>query len=123
MTMITVSADRFRIHLARWERVAGLVRDLDVPLSAVRSVEVAPDGLAAARGLRAPGLGIPGRRKIGTWRWRGHKSWVAVRRGEPALVIELDGVRFDRIVVGCPQAQRYAEELRAHAATLRPGLG
>lgn len=116
MTTITVSPSGLHLHLTRWEKLAGLVRDLDVPLSAVRSVEVAPDALAAAQGLRAPGLGIPGRRKIGTWRRRGQKTLVAVRRGEPALVLELRGARFDRVVVGSPDAQRYAEELHALGA-------
>ncbi|HEX6055401.1 MAG TPA: hypothetical protein VFY98_06295 [Intrasporangium sp.] len=40
--------------------------DVAVPLSAIRSVRVVPDGLAATRGLRPAGLGIPGYRKLGT---------------------------------------------------------
>lgn len=73
------------------EKVGGLVRDLDVPVSAVCSVSGVPDGLVAAKGIRAPGLGIPGVRKIGIWRRRGDKTLVSVRRGRSAVVLLLTG--------------------------------
>lgn len=112
MTMISVTPDRVRIELSVCEKIGGLVRDLDVPVSAVRSVSVVPDGLAAAKGIRAPGLGIPGVRKIGTWR-RGGKTLVSVRRGRPAVLLLLDGVRFDRVLVEVDQPQVYVDQLRA----------
>lgn len=113
MTTITVSAERLRIHLSTLEKVGGLARDLDVPLSAVRSASVEADGLAAARGLRAPGLAIPGARKVGTWRRRGSRTLVSVRRGQPALLLSLAGERFDRVLVGCDEAQAYVDRLVA----------
>jgi hypothetical protein len=113
MTTIIVTPDRVRIELSVREKVGGLVRDLDVPASAVRSVSVVPDGLAAARGIRAPGLGIPGVRKIGTWRRRGGKTLVSVRRGRPAVLLLLDGARFDRVLVEVDQPQVYVDQLRA----------
>jgi len=69
------------LRLTRGEKIAGLLRDVEVPLSAVRDVEVVPSGLSATTGLRAPGLGLPGLRKIGTWRRAGRRSLVSVRRG------------------------------------------
>ena len=119
MTTVNVSPSGLRIDLTRAEKIAGLVRGLDVPLSAVRSVDVVPDGLAAARGLRAPGLAIPGRRKVGTWRGRGSKTFVTVRRGQPALRVELDGARFDRVLVGTEKAQEYADRLVELGAVTR----
>lgn len=113
MTTITVSPERLHIRLSRFEKFAGLLRDLDVPLSAVRSAAAAPDGLAAARGVRAPGLGLPGYRKVGTWRGRDGKTLVAVRRGQPALVLELSGARYARVVVGSDQPQEYVDRLKA----------
>jgi len=116
MTTITVTPDSLRIRLTRFEKVAGLLRDLEVPLSAVRSAEVGPDGLAAARGIRAPGLGLPGIRKIGTWRGRGQKTLVSVRRGQPALLVRLSGARFDRVLVGSDRAQEYVDRLQVMEA-------
>ncbi|TFV63766.1 hypothetical protein E4P41_03320 [Geodermatophilus sp. DF01-2] len=100
MATVTTTPRTLTVSLSRGERVLGLLRDLEVPRSAVRSVEVLPDGLAATRGLRAPGLALPGRRKIGTWRGRGEKTLVSVRRGRPAVRVRLTGQRFDTLLLG-----------------------
>jgi hypothetical protein len=111
MTTINLTADRLAVRFARWEKLAGLVRDVDVPLDRVRSVALAPDGLAAARGVRAPGLGIPGRRKIGTWRRPGAKTLVSVRRTQPAVQLDLDGTRYDRMLIGVDDAAALTERI------------
>ena len=113
MTTITTTDTTIRLRFRLWEKVAGLIRDLDVPISAITAVEVAPDGLAGATGLRAPGLGLPGLRKIGTWRGRGHKSLVNVRRHQPALRLRLAGQKFDEVLVGADDAVALGEQLRA----------
>lgn len=117
--MINLTDTAVVVRFAWWEKLAGLVRDIEVPLDSVRVVELAPDGLAAANGLRAPGLGIPGRRKIGTWRRPGAKTLVSVRRGQPAVQIELHGARFDRMVIGADDAAGLAGRLRAAVAGTR----
>jgi hypothetical protein len=76
----------------------------------VSGVEVVPDALAAVRGLRAPGLGLPSRR-IGTWRRRGEKTFVSVRRGQAGLRLALAGQRFDTVLVGLPDPAAVAAEL------------
>jgi hypothetical protein len=73
---------------------------------------VVPNGLAAPTGIRAPGLGLPGRLKLGTWRARGATSLVAVRRGQPAVRVGLVGQRYDYLVLGVDDAERLAGELR-----------
>jgi hypothetical protein len=113
MATVTTTPQTLRLTLTRGEKVLGLLRDLDVPRSAVESVEVVPDGLAAVRGLRAPGLGLPGVRAIGTWRRRGEKSLVTVRRGQPAVRVRLTGQRFDTLLVGADDAATLAGALTA----------
>ena len=61
---IRVTDDKLEVRFTRTERAVGILRDVVVPLSAVRDVEVVPSGLAATRGLRAPGYAWPGRRKL-----------------------------------------------------------
>ncbi|WP_418607721.1 hypothetical protein [Georgenia sp. SUBG003] len=90
MTTTRVTTDTLQIRFTRREKIAGLVRDIDLPLDIVRDARVVPDGLAATRGLRAPGLGLPGLRMIGTWRRPGHKTVVSVRRDRPAVQIVVD---------------------------------
>jgi hypothetical protein len=114
MATMTVTQDVLRLRFTRTEKVLGLLRDQDIPLAAVDSARVEESGLDAVRGLRAPGLGLPGRHMVGTW--RGHtRSLVSVRRGEPAVVIELTGQRYDRLVVGSREAATLVEQLQARA--------
>ncbi len=110
MATLTTTPQTLSVTLTRSEKLWGLLRDLEVPRSAVRSVDVVPDGVAAAGGLRAPGLGLPSR-KVGTWRRRGEKTLVSVRRGQPAVRVRLSGQRFDTLLVGADDAAALAGEL------------
>jgi hypothetical protein len=101
MATVHLTTETLTVQLSRGEKFAGLLRDLTVPLGAVSDVEVVPDALSAVRGVRAPGLGLPSRR-IGTWRRRGERSLVSVRRGQPGLRLRLTGQRFDTVLVGLP---------------------
>ncbi|MEV4709313.1 hypothetical protein [Actinoplanes sp. NPDC049316] len=81
MSVVSMTPSTLTIGLTTAEKVAGLRGDVTVPLTAITSVEVVPDALTAARGLRAPGLALPGRRKIGTWRTRSGAEFVLAGRG------------------------------------------
>ncbi|MEQ1699514.1 MAG: hypothetical protein ABMA25_05350 [Ilumatobacteraceae bacterium] len=121
MNKISISSDGLSVRFTRTEKLAGLVGDVHVPLHQINSVSVVDDGLAAARGLRAPGLGVPGRRKIGTWRRRGQgRTLVDVRRGQPALSLELNDHHYARLLIGAPDAasltDRINSSLRAAAS-------
>lgn len=115
MASLQLTSTSLTVALTRAEKIAGLLRDVTVPLSAVRSVETVADGVAAVRGIRAPGLGLP-RRKVGTWRRPGERLLVCVRRGEPALEIRLDGQRYDTLLVAADDAATTAEELTDRAS-------
>ena len=111
MTRVAIGPNSMAVTFTRAEKVAGLLRDQEIPLAAVRSVEVVPDGISAARGLRAPGLGIPGYRKIGTWRGRGGRTLVVARSGRPALRITLDGQRYARLLLDVDRPAEVAAAL------------
>ncbi|WP_456611837.1 hypothetical protein [Blastococcus sp. SYSU DS0619] len=113
MATLQLTPSTLSVRLTRREKIAGLLRDVTVPLSAVREVDVVPDALAAARGLRAPGLGLPGLRKIGTWRRPGTRMLVCVRRGQPAVRIRLAGQDYDTLLVGADDAAAVAASLPA----------
>ena len=111
MSTVDVTDTSLTVRLTTAEKVLGLLRDQVVPRSAVTAVEVVPDGVAAVRGLRALGLAVPGRR-LGTWRSRGRTRLVDVRRGQPALRVQLSGQRYDELLVGSDDAQALAGRLR-----------
>lgn len=112
MATVTVRSTDLTITFTRLEKLAGLIRDLTLDRSTVTGVSVVQDGLKAARGLRAPGLDVPGQRKVGTWRGRGRKTLVSLRRGAPVLRLELTGARYDEAVLSLPDAEQVAAALR-----------
>ena len=117
MAAITRTPTHLTVTFSTYEKVAGLLRDISVPTDSVASVSVESDGIRAARGLRAPGLGVPGVRKIGTWRRRAEgrtqRTAVSVRRGQPAVRIELRGTSWDQLLIGQDDARAVATELAA----------
>ncbi len=122
MATITLDSTDVAVRLSSAEKLFGLrPHDLRLPLAAVSDVTVHDDGLAAARGVRAPGLAVPGRTKIGTWRRRGARAFVSVRRGVPAVRVRFSGADVDEIVVASPHADAIAGAI--HAAAGRPGDG
>jgi len=112
MTTAHVTAEALQIRFTRREKIAGLIRDIDLPLAAVREARVVPDGLAATRGLRAPGLGLPGYRLVGTWRRPGQKTIVSVNRGRPAVQITADYPRFDGLLLDVAEPEQLVAALQ-----------
>jgi hypothetical protein len=115
MATIHINPDTLSVSFTRAEKIAGLLRDIEVPLTRIHAVAVENDGLRAARGIRAPGLALPGRRKIGTWRRRGRRTAVSVRVGEPALRITLGDDKYSELLIGTPAAAHLVSQLRAAA--------
>ena len=75
-----------------------------------------PDPVHAVRGIRAPGLALPRRTKIGTWRGGGRKRFVRVRRGEPGVRIEAEGQPYHSYLVGTPDAEALVARLQGRIA-------
>jgi len=100
------------VRLNDLEKAGALRGDVRVPAAAVREVRVTANPFRELRGIRAPGTGIPGVIALGTWRGGGGKDFVAVYRGGPAVVVELDGAVYRRLIVSAHDAPAVAEALR-----------
>ncbi|GII16583.1 hypothetical protein Ppa05_33090 [Planomonospora parontospora subsp. antibiotica] len=120
MATMTVTGGELVLALGRGERTAGLHGDIRVPLSAVREVAVVENPVAEVRGLRAPGLAVPGRTKIGTWRRAGSRSFVVARRDVPAVRVALSGARYDELLVSDAAAVELAARIRESAGLPAP---
>ena len=100
MATLTVDGDRLRVGFPRKEKVLGVVGDLDVPVSSVT-------GAAEVRSWREVkgwrvGLGLPGVWLLGTWRWKGRRQLVALRKGRPAVRVTLSGEKYDELLIEAP---------------------
>ncbi len=87
------------LHLQAHEKAEGVHGDIRVPLSAVTAVRVVEDAWPELRGVRAPGTGLPGVIAVGTRRGGFGKDFAAVHGKGPAVVVDLSGAAFGRLVV------------------------
>jgi hypothetical protein len=61
--------------------------------------------------MRMPGTGWPGAIALGTWRYGGGKDFAALYRGGPALIVELAGAEFRRLLVSSHNAVTVRDSL------------
>ena len=103
---------------SRAEKVMGILRNLDVPLVRVVSAEpLRGSWWRVVRGWRV-GFSLPRVRLLGTWRARGRRQIVDLRRGQPSLRLTLgEGSSYDEVLVSSPAADEVLAQLR------RTGLG
>lgn len=119
MAAIAVEGKEIMVQLQQREKAAALHGDLRFPLQSIVAVDVVADAFDAVRGLRAPGLAIPRRTRIGTWRRAGGKTFAVAHRGTAAVRIMLQGQPYASVVVCVPEPEAAAGQLRA-AAGLPP---
>lgn len=100
MASITVDGLHVRVTFPMQEKVLGLVRDYEVPVSAVVGAREVGRWRDDVRGLRV-GLGLPGVWLLGRWISRGHRQLVALRRNRPAVYVELRDQKFDELLIEC----------------------
>jgi hypothetical protein len=114
MAALGIDGAELVVTLERNEKRWGLLSDLRVPVSSISAVDAVADGRTAVRGMRAPGLG-GSQRLIGTWRSKGNRQFVCVRRNQPAVKVTVGGGRYRTILVGSDDAERVVDEIRVAA--------
>jgi hypothetical protein len=114
MASITLEDDQLVVHLTLPEKLASLHRDVRVPSWTIQAVGVETQPLRAVRGLRALGLSIPARTKIGTWRRYCHRGFVVARRDMPAVSVRLARAEYDDLLVSVPDVEAAASAIRRH---------
>jgi hypothetical protein len=99
VAQILLVSDSLTVSMTDVEKLEALHGDVTVPRSAVTKARVAADGMAELHGIRAPGTGLPGVIAVGTWRDGSRKTFAVCHGRRPAVVIELQGEAYDRLVV------------------------
>jgi hypothetical protein len=112
MANLTVEGDDLVLRLTSLEKLGALHGDLRLALSAVEDIATAQAPFRQLRGIRAPGTALPGRIALGTWRYRGHKDFVALYRGKLAMIVHLRDAPFQRLLVSADDPDAAAARIR-----------
>jgi len=99
------------VHLSALEKVGALHGEVRVPLSAVVGAHAVDNPWPELRGIRAPGTGLPGEIMLGTCRGSFGKDFAAVYRHKPAVVVELQGEEYQRLIVTAEDPEATLREL------------
>ena len=99
MASFLITDDTVTVQLSRVEKLESLHGDVAVPRSAITSARVVGDGMEELHGLRMPGTGIPGLLMVGTLRDGDFVTFAVCRARRPAVVVELAGQSYDRLVI------------------------
>lgn len=91
MARVEVFPDRVVIKLSASERaLAARRRELTLNREAISSALITDDPWVWLRGVRAPGVHLPRKLAIGTWRSAGMHDFALIRSGRPAVVLDFD---------------------------------
>src|SRR5580693_6911308 len=112
MATLIVEGTDLVVKMAEIEKFEAMHTDLHVPLATVRSVRVVEDAWPELRGIRAPGTGIPGVIAVGTRRGSFGKDFAVVHGRETAVVVELAGAAYSRLIVTTADAENVAAAIR-----------
>ncbi len=86
------------VSLSVMEKLEALHGNLTVPRTSVIGARGVPDGMAELRGISI-GTGLPGVKMVGTVRNRDSLTFAVCHGRRPAVVLELAGQSYDRIVL------------------------
>lgn len=97
-----------RVTLTPFEALRALQGSFEVPLGKIRGATDDSGYLKESLGLRSPGTGFPGLIAEGTFRKDGQHTLSLWRKGQEIVVVELTDSKWDRVLIGCPDAKNLA---------------
>lgn len=99
MTRIDLHDDALVVEQSTIDKILSLRGNVRVPLANVIGATVDPVIGSEPTGIRIPGTHIPGFYVVGTFRAKEAKTFWNTRRGTNAVVVDLTGHGFDRLVI------------------------
>lgn len=118
MVNVSILSDRLRLDVEGWDKLWAFKDHLEVPLARIREVRADP---AAARGFwhgwRLLGTQVPGVITAGTYYEGGRTAFFAVHNPERAIVIELEGGEYQRLVIEVENPADVIAQLRGAIAS------
>jgi hypothetical protein len=99
MAQIRIDGDTLVVEIEGLDKLWALTSRLEIPLGSVRGATADPGAIKEPKGLRAPGTHVPGVITAGTFHVEGQRVFWDVHDPARAIVIELAGQRYDRLVI------------------------
>ena len=115
MARLRITEHTVTVVLSVVEKVETLHRNVTVPRWAILGARAVADGMAETRGLRGLGTEVPGVVMAGMLSHQGARTFVICHGRGPAVLIELSGQPFDRLLVT-------VDDPDAAVARLAPGM-
>lgn len=98
MNTVTIANGKLVVEPIGMDKVWSFTRELDIPLDHVRGATFDPGANSEPKGIRAPGLAIPGK-WAGTFYHDGDRVFWNVSEPDATIVIELTDEHFDRLIL------------------------
>jgi hypothetical protein len=111
MAEVVIEGGELVVQLSFWEKVGSLRSGVRASLGSVQQVRATSEPWAELRGIRAPGTGIPAVIMLGTMRGSFGKDFCAIYRGKPAVIVELAGEEFRRLLLSVEQPEALVERI------------
>lgn len=119
MARILVEGENLIVKLGIVDTMLSVRSTMQIPLTAVERVYFDPFVGEEPRGIKAPGTHLPGVVTKGTFHCEGVKTFWNVWRGTSAVVVELSGQKFDRLVIDHNEPEAIAQKIEAAKDSLR----
>lgn len=108
---VSIENGRLVVEPVGLDKLWGFRRRIEVPLSQVRGATYDPGAAYAGKGLRAPGLALPGMKWVGTFYRDGDRSYWNVRAGGQTIVVELADSRLARLYLTVGDARAVVDRI------------
>ncbi|MGR0218976.1 hypothetical protein [Agromyces sp. ZXT2-6] len=116
MANLRVHNDRLEVHLTPAEKSLALrSADVIVQRDDIRSATITDDPWIWIRGIRRRGTEVPLVVAAGVWKTHGGSDFVLVKRKRQAVVLELSGGEFARLVLSTSRASELIDRLKVGA--------
>jgi hypothetical protein len=119
MAEIRIEKDVLVVDILGAHKLFTFKNRIEVPLANVRGATADPGIAKEWKGVRAPGMHIPGVVIGGTFFSDGERTFWDVTDESKAVVIELGNEKYDRIVIGVDEPRKAVDTINAAIAGRR----
>lgn len=112
MNIVTIVDNNLVVEPQGLDKLWSFKRRLEIPLASVRGATFDPGANNEPKGLRAPGLAIPGK-WAGTFLRDGEKSFWNVSKPGETVVVELTNEHYDRLILTVNDPRALVDRINA----------